>query len=151
LGVRQDAVDNLRTQGCASHGGEQLTSFGLRQAIHRDRRKLFEDRLYVRVAHSDDQADAVRAEPAGNEAEHLRRFRVKPVRVVDNAQQRLGFTRLGEQGQCRQCHQEPLRRRSGLLAKGNPERGQLRRRQFLQLWQAWDQQLVQATEGQAEL
>ena len=150
-GVGQDAVDGLRVEGSASHRAEQLTRLGVGQAVHRDRRKLLEHLLCGRFADAGDEADAVRVQAAGDEAEHLRRFGIEPVRVIDNAQQRLCFSRPGKQRERRQSHQEPLRRRPCFLAESNPQRAPLRRRQVVQLRQARDQQLVQATELHADL
>ncbi len=150
-GIGQDAVDRLRGQGSASHRAEQLTGLGVGQAIHRDRRKLLEHLLGGRLAYASDEADAVRMQAAGNETEHLRRFGIQPVRVINNAQQRLGLSRPGKQRERRQSHQEPLRRRPCLLTESDPQRAPLRRRQLVQLRQARDQQLMQATERHADL
>ena len=150
-GVGQDAVDGLRVEGSASHRAEQLTRLGVGQAIHRDRGKLLEHLLCGGFAYAGDEADAVRAQATGDETEHLRRFGIKPVRVIDNAQQRLFFSRSGKQRERRQSDQEPLRRRAWVLAESDPQRAPLRRRQVVQLRQERDQQLVQATELHADL
>jgi hypothetical protein len=107
----------LRVEGSADHRAEQLTGFGVGQAVYRDRRKLLEHPLCGRFADAGDEADAVRAQAAGDETEHLRRFGIEPVRVIDNAQQRLCFSRLGKQRKRRQSHQEPLRWRPCLLSE----------------------------------
>ena len=150
-GVGQDAVDGLRVEGSARDRAEQLARLGVGQAVHRDRRKLLEHLLGGRFADAGDEADAVRVQAAGDEAEHLRRFGIEPVRVIDDAQQRLFFGRPGKQRQRRQSHQEPLRRRPRFLAESDPQRAPLRRRQVVQLRQERDQQLVQAAELHADL
>ena len=150
-GVGQDAVDGLRVEDSASHRAEQLAGLGVGQPVHRDRRKLLEHLLGGRFADAGDEADAVRVQAAGDEAEHLRRFGIEPVRVIDDAQQRLCLSRPGKHRERRQSHQEPLRRRPCFLAESNPQRAALRRRQIVQLRQARDQQLVQATELHADL
>jgi len=126
-GVRQDAVDGLRVEGSIDHQAEELTRLGVGQAVHPDRRKLLEYRPCGRLADAGDEAHAVRIQAAGDETEHLRRSGIEPVRVIDDAQQRLRFTRPGEQSQRRQAHQEPLRRRSCVLSERGPERVPLRR------------------------
>ena len=150
-GVGQDAVDGLRAEGSARHRTKQLAGLGVGQAVHADRRKLLEHRLGGGVADAGDEADAVRVQAARDEAEHLRRFGIEPVRVIDDAQQRLGFSRPGQQRECGQSHQELFRRRSGFQAESNSQRVPLRRRQVVQLRQARDQQLVQAGELHADL
>lgn len=138
MGVGQDAVNGLRVESPASHRAEQLTRLGVGQAVHRDRRKLLEHLLCGGFAYADDEADAVRVQAAGDETEHLRRFGIEPVRVIDDAQQRLCFSRPGKQRERRQSHQEPLRRRPCYLAESDPQRAPLRRRQLVQLRQARD-------------
>ena len=150
-GVGQDAVDDLRAEGSARHRAEQLAGLGVGQAVHRDRRKLLEHRLGGRFTDAGDEADAVRAQAPGDEAEHLCRFGIEPVRVIDDAQQRLGFGRPGQQRECCQSQQELFRRRSCFLAESDSQRAPLRRRQVVQSWQARDQQLVQAGELHADL
>jgi hypothetical protein len=150
-GVGQDAVNGLRGQGPASHRAEQLTGLGVGQAIHRDGRKLLEHLLAGRLAYAGDEADAVGMQAAGDETEHLRRLGIQPVRVINDAQQRLCLSRPGKQRERRQSHQEPFRRRSCFLTESDPQRAPLRRRQLVQLRQARDQQLMQATERHADL
>jgi hypothetical protein len=73
------------------------------------------------------------------------------VRVINDAQQRLCFSRPGQQRECRQSHQELFRRRPRFLAERDCERAPLRSRQVVELRQARDQQLVQACELHAGL
>jgi hypothetical protein len=150
-GVGQDTVDGLRVEGSADHRAEQLTRLGVGQTVHRDRRKLLEHLLWGRFAYACDEADAVRVQAAGDETEHLRRFAIEPVRVIDDAQQRVFLSRPGKQREHRQSHQEPLRRRPCFPAESDLQRAPLRRRQVAQLRQERDQQLVQATELHADL
>jgi hypothetical protein len=54
---------------------------------------------------------------AGREPEHVRRLAVDPVPVVDDAQQRLVFSRPGQQRQRGQPDQEKIGRRPRLQAE----------------------------------
>ena len=60
-----------------------------------------------------DERDPLGEKTACDETEDLRRGAVEPLRVIDNADQRLLLSDLGEQCQRGQPHQKPVRRRTG--------------------------------------
>jgi hypothetical protein len=83
-------------------------------------------------AYGRDEADPVGVKTTGHEPEHVRRFNVEPVPVVDDAQQRLLFSRPGKQRQCGEPHQEKIRRRPFSQAERDLHGIALRHRQCRQ-------------------
>ena len=95
--------------------------------------------------------DALGEQPSGDETQDLRRGTIKPLRVVDDADQRLPLRDLGEQRQRREPHQEPFGRRTRTLAKYRRERLPLRDRQPRKMIQHGCAELMQATVSQLHL
>ena len=56
-------------------------------------------------------ADGVGVQPARDESQHRQRFRVQPLGIVDQADQRTFRGDVGQQRQCGQAHQKSARRR----------------------------------------
>ena len=74
------------------------------------------------VARCADERDPLGEKTAGDEAEDLRRGAVEPLRVVDDADERLLLGDLGEQRQRGEPDQEPVRRGPGAPAEHRRER-----------------------------
>ena len=85
-----------------------------------------EDILAAARARRADERDPLGEETAGDEAEDLRGGLVEPLRVVDDADQRLLLGDLGEQRQRGEPHQEPVGRRTGAQSEHRRERLALR-------------------------
>ena len=97
------------------------------------------------------ERDPLGEEPAGDESEDLRRGAVEPLRVVDDADERLLLGDLGEQRQRGEPHQEPVRRGTGALAEHRRERFPLRDGQPVEVIQHRSAELMQAAVGQLHL
>ena len=76
--------------------------------------------MLVRAA--TDDGDSLRYQPAGNEAQDLRRGLIEPLRIVNDAEQRLSVSNLGQQRQRGDPHQEPVWGRSAALAEHGGQR-----------------------------
>ena len=98
-----------------------------------------------------DERDPLGEETAGDEADDLPGGLVEPLRVVDDADQRLPLGDLGEQRQRGEPHQEPVGRRTGAQSEHRRERLALRGGQPLEVIQHGCAKLVQAAVGQLHL
>lgn len=99
----------------------------------------------VRVPYGEDQRDPLGVQPAGREDQRLRRRPVQPLRVVDQAEQRLLLGQFGEQRQHRQSDEEPVAaaRRGVPHPERRPQRPGLRPRQAVDPVEHGPQQQVQ--------
>ncbi len=102
--------------------------------------------LLARLAHREHETDRLREEAAGDEAEDLRGHAVEPLRVVDDAQQRLLLGDVGQQPEDRQSHSEAIRYRAGAQPERGRERVSLRAGEVLQPVEHRGAQLVQTGE-----
>jgi hypothetical protein len=78
------------------------------------------------VPDGEEQRHRLGGQPPGDEAERSQRRRVRPVRVVDQAQQRALPGAVGQQREGGQRHQEPVGRLPGLGPKRDPQGARLR-------------------------
>ena len=81
--------------------------------------------------------DPLRQQPARHERERLRGHPVEPLRVVDDAHERLLLGGVGQQAQDGQPDEEALRRRPGAQAERRAQRVALRARQMSRDGRAW--------------
>ena len=97
------------------------------------------------------ERDPLGEEPAGDEAEDLRGRLVEPLRVVDDADERLLLGDLGEQRQRGEPDQEPVRARAGAQAEHRRERVALRGGQPVEVIEHRRAELMEAAVGQLHL
>ena len=90
-------------------------------------------------------------EPAGHERQDLHRDLIEPLRVVDDADQRLLLCDVGEQRQRRQPDQEPVWGRAVAQPEDRRQRGALGRRQPLEAIEHGRTELMQPVVGQLHL
>ena len=102
----------------------------------------------ARCAH---ERDPLGEEAAGDEAEDLRGGVVEPLRVVDDADERLLLGDLGEQRQRGESDQEPVGRRAGAPTEHRRERVALRGGQAVEAIQHRRAELVEAAVGELHL
>jgi hypothetical protein len=95
--------------------------------------------------------DRLGEQAAGNEPQDLHRGVVEPLRVVDDAGQRLLLGGLGEQRERGQPDQEPVGRSAGAAAEHRGERVALRDGQPAKMVQHGRTELVEAGIGQLHL
>ena len=107
--------------------------------------------LAARLARGEDHGDRLGQQPAGRERQALHRGLVEPLRVIDQAGQRLVLRRGGQQAQHRQPDQEPVRSLALPHAERDRERVALRPRQLVEPAEHRHAQLVQPGERQLHL
>src|SRR5918995_5213546 len=102
------------------------------------------------LAGGEEHGDPLRLEPPGDEDERVRGRIVEPLRIVDEAEDRLILGGLGEQAQRRERHEEAvahLRREAQRSAEGIG----LRPRKALEMAEDGADDLVQGCEGELRL
>ena len=102
-------------------------------------------------ARSAHECDPLGEEAAGDEREDLRGGVIEPLRVVDDAGERLLLGDLGKERQRRERHEEPVGRRPGAPSEHGREGVALRSRQPLELIQHRRAELVKAAVGELHL
>jgi hypothetical protein len=102
-------------------------------------------------ASTEDQAERLRAQPAGDERENLCRGVIKPLLVIYQAHQRPFLGHVGQHVQDGQTDQEPVRRRARAHAERSLQRVTLRQGEALEDIEHWPTQLVQRGERQFHL
>ncbi len=132
-----DARQQLRGVGFGETGEPQLAHTAIRQV------------LAVGIAHRDDEPDAVREQTPGDEGEHVRRFAVEPLRIVDDAQQGLPRRHRRQQRQGPQADQQSVHARGLFESEGDAQRVALTGRERLELVLERVHELMQT--GVAEL
>ena len=144
-----DAVADPRVEGAGNDRREERMGFGIGEALEDQFGEPLE--LLDRLAHREHKRGALGSEPACDEREHLSRWPIEPVSVVDGAYQRLLGTDLGEQAEHGQSHQEPVYRSALAHAEGSGERILLWARQSADTIQHRRAQAVQPGERQVLL
>ena len=122
-----------------------------REPLDQELREPLEHLLVAELAHREHKPHPLRQEPARHERERLRGHLVQPLRVVDDAHERLLLGGVGQKAQDRQAHEEALRWRSGAQAERRAQRVALRARQRPETAEQGRAQRVQAGEGELHL
>ena len=102
-------------------------------------------------ARSADDHDPLGQQPAGDEADDLHRGPVEPLRIVDDAYERLLLGDLGKERQRRERDEEPIRGVSRSEAEHGGDRFALRSGKALELVEHRRADLVEAAVGELEL
>ena len=146
-----DAIAHALVERARHHRLQQRPRIVVVQPADDELRQPVEGPLAGRLAHGEDQPDRLRAQPARHERERLRRRRVEPLRVVDDADQRPLLRRVGQQAQDRQPDEEPVRRVAVAQAERRAERIALRAGQALEPVHERRAQLLQPGERELHL
>ena len=143
-----DAVSHLRVDSAQHDRFQQLARIGVGQALDLELRQPGQHRRGAsRTAKT--SGDRLGQQPPGDEAERLHRHLVEPLRVVDDAEQRLVVGGGGHQAQHGQPDQETVRGLPGAAAERDVQRLALRFRQFIEVVHQRRAQLLQP--GECEL
>ena len=121
------------------------------QPLDHELRQPLEHVLVAGLAQREHQSDPLRQEPARHERERLRGHPVEPLRVVDDAHERLLLGGVGHQAQDRQSDEEAIRWRSVAQAERRAQRVALRARQTLETVEHVRAQRMQARERELHL
>ena len=150
-GLGDDPVADLGVQPPADRRGQQRARVGIPQPGNGQPGQAGQLIVVVRRARGEDHGDRLGQQPAGRERQALHRGLVEPLRVIDQAGQRLVLRRGGQQAQHRQPDQETIRS----LPLPHPERDRqrvaLRPRQLVQPSEHRHAQLVQSGERELHL
>ena len=111
---------------------QQRAGVSVAQARDREFRKSRQVLVLAGFSQREDDGDRFRQEAARDERECLRRSPVEPLRVVDQADQRLFLSHLGHQSEHREANGIAIWRRPGAQAECRAQRVALRVRQALQ-------------------
>lgn len=132
---------------------EQALDIGPGEAADRQKREPGEIELGMAVAHSEQQDDGIRAEPAGGEQERVLRARVDPLQVVDHDEERtaLTFGDRGEEAHGSRGDGERYRGRRRAERQCTSERVRLRRYEGIDLGAGIAEQREEAGEGEVGL
>ncbi|HET7136559.1 MAG TPA: hypothetical protein VFJ25_11615, partial [Casimicrobiaceae bacterium] len=105
----------------------------------------------MRIAHGEHEADALGEQPARDERERLGRHAVEPVRIVDDAEDRLIFRAFGEQAEHGEADEKTIRRLTGVQTERSAERVALRRGELFEAAEHWRAQCMQTCERELRL
>ena len=146
-----DLVANGGVQGAGHVGQQQRAGIAIAEWMDRQGRQPGENVIAGPRPCGAYDRDRLGEQAAGNEPQDLRRGVVEPLRVVDDAGQRLLLGDLGEQRERGQPDQEPVGRGAGAAAEHRRERVALRGGQPAKVVQHGRAELVQAGIGQLHL
>jgi hypothetical protein len=153
-GISTGAVSQLsRNRWCQVTGChlEQRRGFRRIKASNSSVGQAIPDRVAITVTLSDQQCDAVSAQPPGDEPNGFRAWLIEPLHVINKGEQRMPFCCFGEKGQCASRHQEAIGRRTRLETQSNLQRPGLRQWQYLRKVQYRTHQLINTGEWQIGL
>ncbi len=149
IGLHEDPIPH----SCVERGGygriEQLAGLVAGQSLDRQLGQPLELVPALRLAQREHDPHSFRQESSRNECERLRGDSVEPLRVVDDAQERLLLGCVGQQAEGRQPHEEPIRRGTSTQPECRVQRVALRARQMLDAVEHRYAQRMQA--GECEL
>ena len=103
------------------------------------------------LPHRHDKHDPLCQQPPGNEGNRLRGDAIEPLRVVDEADQRLLLSAVGQQVQHRESNQETIRRFPTGQAEGGTKGATLRIGQAVKSIQERSAELMQSCVGELHL
>ena len=146
-----DLVANACVQGARHVGQQQRAGITIAEWSNRQDRQPGENVIAGPRPRGAHDRDRLSEQAAGNEPQDLRRGVVEPLRVVDDARQRLLVGDLSEQRQRGQPDQEPVGRRAGAAAEHRRERVALRCGQPVKVVQHGRAEQVEAGVGQFHL
>jgi hypothetical protein len=139
-----DPITHPLVKWAGDHSREQLTRITVIQPADGDFRQPLEVSLAARLAHGEHQPERLRTKTARDERQRLRRGRVEPLRVIDDADQRSVLRDIREQTQDREADEEPIRRIATAQTKRGAKRIALRAGKALDAVQERCAQLLQS-------
>lgn len=108
-----DPVADALIEASRDDGLEEGPGVLVVQAAEQELRQADEVAVVIRLPHREHERHVLREQPPGHETQDLARGAVKPVGVIDEAEDGLLLGDLGEQGQGPERHQETVRRIPG--------------------------------------
>ena len=151
MALRDDLLADRRIQRPVHALEQQRARVAVAEPVDGQLGKPGEDVVADARARGAHERDPLGEEAAGDEAEHLRRRVVEPLRVVDDADERLLLGDLGKQRQRGEPDEEAVGRRAGAPAEHGRERVPLRHRQPIEAIQHRRAELVETAVGELHL
>ena len=151
MALRDDLVDDGRVERAVHVAQQQRTRVAVAEPADRQRGQPGQHAVFDPGARRAHERDPLGQEAAGHESDDLRGGAVEPLRVVDDAGQRVLLGGLRHQRQRGQSHQEPVGRRTRAQPEHGGERVALRDRQLVEVVQQGHAQLMEAAVGQLHL
>ena len=151
VAFRDDLVGHFRIERTVHTAEQERAGIAIADPGEQQRRQAFEEVVTDPGPRRADEADPLGEQPAGDEAENLRRRLVQPLRILDEADQRSLFGGFRDEGQRRQCDQEPIGNASAGQPEHRRERVTLRSRQPVEMVQERGAQLMETAVGQLHL
>jgi hypothetical protein len=140
--LRDDPIANGVVEPVRHRGSEQRASVRIAKRPDRQLGQTGQLRELDGLASREDDHDGLRGETARDEAEDLGGRPIQPLRIVQQADERLMLRGIREQCQDRKPHKEPIRRFARNEAEGRSESVALGSRQVVEPTQQWRAQLV---------
>ena len=112
VGLGYELVTDALVQVPGHCRGEQRSGVLVGQPFDRQRRQVRERLLAGRLPDCHEKQHRLGQQPSADEAQHLRRGSVQPLRIIDQTEQRPSSGHLGQQAQHRQTHDELVRSRT---------------------------------------
>jgi hypothetical protein len=150
-GLSDNAVTDAVIQPSGDDRGQQGPGISIAQALQRQLGKPSGAGHRALIAGAEKHGDRFRVQPPGHERQDLGRGLVQPLRIVDQAQQRLLRGHLRQQAQHSQANQETIRCAGRTQAERDAESVALRPGQGAAAVQHPAAELVQRREGQLHL
>jgi hypothetical protein len=150
-GLGDDAIAHPLVESPRGHRVEQGPGVTVVQSPHHQLGETGQLVLVAGPAHHEHQGQRLGQQPAGHEAERLRRRPIEPLGVVDQAHERLVAGRLRQQAQQRQPDEEAVGRLAGPQAQRRADGRGLGIGQLGQAAEHGRAQLVQPGERQLHL
>ena len=149
--LRDDLVADRGVQRAADVVQQQRARVGVAEPLEGQLGESGEDLVADARARGAHDRDPLGEEPAGDEAEDLHGGVVEPLRVVDDADERLLLGDLGQQRQGGEPDHEPVGRGAGAPAEHGRERVALRGGEPVEVIEHGGAELVEAAVGQLDL
>ena len=149
--LADDAVSDAIVQRACDHRLQQRSRVVVAETFDHELRQPLQLAVLAGLAEPEDQRDRLGEQPARDEREDLRRGAVEPLRIVDQADQRLLLGGVTQETQHGQADQETIRCLAGPQAEGGGQRFTLRRGQPLEPVQQRRTQLLQPGERELHL
>ena len=127
-GLAEDPVPHPRVERTGDRRVQQPAGVGGDQALDHELRQSFELVLVAGLAQREHQSHPLGQEASRHERERLHGHPIEPLRVVDDADERLLLGGVGQQAQDGQADQEAIRRGTGAHAERRVQRVALRDR-----------------------
>ena len=147
--------DDLVTDGCIEWAvhvvQQQLARVAVVEPADRKRRQLGQDLVADARSRGEHERDTLGEEPPGDETQNLRRCMIEPLRVVDDAEERLLLGDLSEQRQRREPHQQTVGCRTGAPPEHRRERVALRAGKPFEVVQHRRAKLMEPAVGELQL